>query len=94
MDEGFRSRNLISIGKECFVTFLEQFRDPGLSNEQVAFLLSDERVYKAPASRTRTSGARRIIKRGRAKDALTNISLSMGVEADIRERASTLAARL
>ena len=94
MDEALLERRLRSIGKECFVTFFEQFRDPSLSNEQVAFLLSDERGYTAPASRTRTSGARSIIKRGRAKDALTNISLSMGVEADIRERASTLAARL
>ena len=39
MDEGFRDWNLISIGKECFVTFLEQFRDPSLSSEQVASLL-------------------------------------------------------
>ena len=39
MDEALLERRLRSIGKESFVTFLEQFRDPGLSNEQVAFLL-------------------------------------------------------
>ena len=39
MDEALLERPLRSIGKECFVTFLEQFRDPGLSNEQVASLL-------------------------------------------------------
>ena len=94
MDEGLPERRLRSIGEECFATFFEQFRDPSLSNEQVASLLSDERGHKAPASRTRTSVARRIIKQGRAKDALTNISLAMGVEDDIRKRASTLAARL
>ena len=38
MEEGTLERRLRSIGKECFVTFFEQFRDPSLSNEQVASL--------------------------------------------------------
>ena len=42
MEEGTLERRLRSIGKECFVTFFEQFRDPSLSNEQVASLSSGE----------------------------------------------------
>ena len=34
MDEGLPERRLRYIGKECFATFFEQFRDPSLSNEQ------------------------------------------------------------
>ena len=94
MDEGLLERRLRSIGEECFATFLSGSVIRVCPTNKSPPARSDERGYKAPASRTRTSGARRIIKQGRAKDALPNISLSMGVEADIRERASTLAERL
>ena len=43
MDEGLPERPLRYIGEECFATFFAQFRDPSLSNQRVAPLLSDER---------------------------------------------------
>ena len=59
-----------SIGMEVFETFYDQLADESLTNQQVAALLIEQRNYKEPASISRVSNARRIIRAGRGHDAL------------------------
>lgn len=89
-------RNLQSIGKECFVTFFEEFWDLTLSNEDVAEKIGKRRGYTEKSCRSRTSHARSIIKAGRAKDALNVIFLSTSprLSNHIKKRAAALAAWL
>ena len=82
---------LQSIGKECFVVYFHTFSDLSLSNGEVAEILVEERDYALPASRTRASGARRIIKAGLAKDALAIIAGSRNVTLATRNAASRIA---
>ena len=83
MNEQQLVRTLNSVGMRCFVTYFRQFCDPSLSNEDVAALLEEAEQYAATACRTRTSGARSIIRAGRGRDALTMIARS---KADARTR--------
>lgn len=86
-------RTLRSIGKECFVTYFCKFADMSLSNEQIAEILMRDTDYTEKSCRSRTSHARRIIREGRANDALMDISISR-VPADIAAKAKRLAAKL
>ena len=66
-------RSLQSIGKACFVTYFCQFADQMLSDHRVIELLVRREGYTEESSRTRVSNARRIMKSGRAGDALRNV---------------------
>ena len=97
MNDQQLDRNLRSIGKECFVTFFNEFYDCSLSNEDVAIQIKEERGhYTEKSCQSRTSHARSIIKAGRALDALDMIrsSASSQVKAHTKERAAEIAAYL
>lgn len=92
MNDQQLDRTLRSIGKECFVTYFREFANSRLSNEDVAEILMRETDYTEGSCRSRTSHARRIIREGRAKDALMDISASYGVPPEIAAKAKRLAA--
>lgn len=91
MNDQRLKETLQSIGKECFVTYFRKFADTSLSNKDVAEILMRETDYTEGSCRSRTSHARRIIKAGRAKDALMDISVSSGVLPEIAAKAKRLA---
>ena len=71
MNDQQLDRNLQSIGKECFVAFFENLRDPKLPDEAVARHIAGEwGCDYAAALGLRVRPARRIIAAGRASDAL------------------------
>ena len=76
MTDGQLERSLRSIGKRCFVEYFCQFADQNLSNSDVIETLMRQEGYTESGSRTRVSQARRIIRSGRAKDALRNVMQS------------------
>ena len=92
MNDQQLERTLNSIGMECFVAYFREFDDTSLSIEDVAEILVRNKGYKEKASPTRVSNARRIIKAGRAKDALMDISASSGVPPEVAAKAKRLAA--
>ena len=94
MDDYQLDRNLRSVGKECFVAYFEKFCDENLSNQDIVALIEEERGYTLSACRSRTSGARGIIRSGRAKDALEIIRDSERVESAAKEKAARLFAQL
>ena len=95
MNDTQLERNLKSVGKECFVTYFEQFHNSQLSNQEVAEQIQGDRGYTWKSCRSRTSHARSIIREGRARDALENIRDSEGVrDQRIRDKAAILAASL
>ena len=73
MNDDQLERSLRSIGKGCFVAYFRQFADQTLSNSDVVELLMRQEGYTESGSRTRVSQARRIIRSGRAQDALMNV---------------------
>ena len=92
MNDHQLDRHLQSIGKECFVAYFNQFSNPQLTNQEIAASMEKERGYTWKACQSRTSGARSIIKAGRAKDALEMIRDSEGVrDQRIRDKAARLA---
>lgn len=94
MNDQELNRMLGRIGKACFVTYFCKFDDTSLSNKDVTEMLMQDRSYKEKASPTRVSNARRIIKAGRAKDALMIISASPRMSSEIVAKAKRLAAGL
>ena len=94
MNDQQLDRNLRSIGKECFVTFFEQFCDWSLSNADVAAQIKKRRGYTDKACLSRTSHSRSIIKAGRSIDALEIVrqSTSTQVTAHTKDKAAALAA--
>ena len=89
MNEQQLVRTLNSVGMKCFITWFRQFCDPSLSNEDVAAQMQEMERYSARACRSRVSGARRIIRAGRGRDALTIIANSKA-DAWTRQEASRL----
>ncbi|MDE2837171.1 MAG: hypothetical protein OXL97_06635 [Chloroflexota bacterium] len=89
MNEQQLVRTLNSVGKRCFVTWFRQFCDLSLSNEDVAAQMEEAERYSARTCRTRTSGARSIIRAGRGRDALEKITRSKA-DAWTRQEASKL----
>ena len=95
MNDNQLRRNLTSVGKECLVTYFEQFNNPQLSNQDIAEQIQKDRGYTWKSCQSRTSHARSIIREGRARDALENISDSGRVrDQRIRDKAALLAASL
>ena len=83
MNEQQLLRTLNSVGMRCFVKYFRQFCDPSLSNEDVAAQMHEAERYSPKTCRIRVSSARRIIRAGRGRDALTIIANS---RADARTR--------
>ena len=73
MNDDQLERSLRSIGKGSFVEYFCQFADQRLSNNNVTEMLMRQEGYAENGSRTRVSQARRIIRSGRAEDALRNV---------------------
>ena len=94
MNDQRLKETLQSIGMECFVTYFREFDNSSLQNKDVIEILMHDEGYTKNSCQTRTSGARRIIKAGRAKDALMIISASSGVLPEIAAKAKRLAAGL
>ena len=94
MNDQQLDRTLRSIGKECFVTYFCKFADTSLSNKDVVEILMQDRSYKEKSCLTRTRGARRIIREGRAKDVLIKASESSRVLPEIAAKAKRLAGGL
>ena len=93
MDDDKLERYLQSVGKRCFVNYFDDFAG-GLSSDAVVELLMRNEGYAEKASRTRVSTARRIIKAGRAGDALQVIGKSSRVPESIRNQAMQIAGGL
>ena len=95
MDDNQLERNLISVGKECFVTYFEQFDNCELSNQDIARRIQEDRGYTWKSCQSRTGHARSIIRAGRKRDALEKIRDSERVrDQRIRDRAASIAASL
>ena len=90
MNEEQLQRSLQSIGKECFVKYFEEFSDSSKSNEDLIELLMSNEGYTESGCKTRVSQSRRIIRSGRARDALRIIAGSGRVPDRVSKRASTL----
>ena len=93
MNDAQLERRLNSVGKGCFVDYFHRFSDWSLTNQDISEILQEEMGYMEKASLTRVSGALRIIKAGRAIDALEIVRGSRA-EARIRERAAEIADNL
>ena len=89
MNEQQLRRTLNSVGMRCFIIWFRQFCDPSLSNEDIAVQIEETEQYSPKTCRTRTSGARSIIRAGRGRDALTIVANSRA-DAWTRQEASRL----
>ena len=94
MNDQQLDRTLNSIGMECFVSYFREFANDELSNEDIVEMLMRDRGYKEKSCLTRTRGARRIIREGRAKEVLIKASESSRVPSEIAAKAKRLAAGL
>lgn len=91
MDDKQLERHLNSVGKSCFVEYFYRFCDENLEmNSFVEFLMGNE-GYTKLASETRVLKARKIIKAGRAMDALAIIANSTRVPREVSAKAVHLA---
>ena len=71
MNDNQLERTLQSIGKACFLKYFTEFSDLSLSGEAVARILVEREGWSELATlHFRVRWARRIIKAGRAQDAL------------------------
>ncbi|MYK34001.1 MAG: hypothetical protein F4045_02515 [Chloroflexi bacterium] len=89
MNEQQFVRTLNSVGMRCFITYFRQFCDLSLTNEDIAAQIEEAEGYPSKACRSRTSGARRIIRAMRGRDALEKIARSKA-DAWTRQEASRL----
>ncbi len=82
---------LASIGKYCFVTYCRKLTNPSLSDDDITeMMIKEEGWAKSSAKNRRTRGARKIIRPGRARDALLNISNSPRVSSKVVDLARGL----
>ena len=95
MDDQQVEEYLRRIGKRCFVAFFRELSDFEQSNETVARYIAEDgsRDYSA-ALTWRVNPARRIIREGKAREALIICSKSRGLPVDIRNKAAECAVRL
>ena len=92
MDDDKPNRALQSVGKECFVKYFSEFFNDSHSNRDVVDVLMRTENYTEKACWTRVSNARRIIKAGRAMDALRDVNGSAWVPESVRDQATQIAA--
>ena len=90
MDDRALERNLQTIGKACFARYFEHFADGRLSRVEVARLILERESYRASATGSRVSAARRIINAKRDADALKNVASSEKVDDIARDKARAL----
>ncbi len=79
MDDAQLERSLRSIGKGCFVEYFDYFADRSLYDRNIVEMLMRHEGYTESGSRTRVSQARRIVRAGRAEDALRNVIQSQRI---------------
>jgi len=92
VDDQELNRMLGRIGKACFVTYFREFDNSSMPNKEVIEILMHDEGYTKNSCQTRVSNACRIIKAGRAKDALMIISASPRMSSEIVAKAKRLAA--
>lgn len=90
MNDQQLNRYLQSVGKGCFVKYLELFENERYSNEDLIEKLMAEEGYTEKGSRTRVVGSRRIIEAGRRSDALEMIAESKRLDPKVVEKAKQL----
>jgi hypothetical protein len=90
MDDKQLDRCLRSIGKKCFVRYFKQFSDTRIQDYQIIDTLMKNEGYTETGCRTRVSQSRRIIREGRAKDALREIIASERLSESVRQEAADL----
>lgn len=83
-------RSIQSIGMGCFVKYFEAFSDLEKSNEDLIEALMKLEGYEESGAKTRVSSARRILREGRAVDALTKIEESERTESWVVAKAKYL----
>ena len=81
---------LRATGQECFVSYLDYFANPKLSNEEIASIIQSERKYTLNSCRSRTSKARSIIKNCKLKDALKLIIDADRTDYQCRQKAQEI----
>ncbi|WP_415911927.1 HNH endonuclease [Neptuniibacter sp. QD37_11] len=89
MNQEELNHKLNSTGKGCFVRYFGLFEDFGLSNSEVAKMISNENNYSPQSCLTRVSNARSIINSGCSKRAL-EIVLKSNASSKTRKRATQL----
>ena len=89
MDDQQLERALRSVGMGCFVRYFGEFATN--SPKDMAAILAASEPYTERSCRSRVSHARRIIKSGRAPDALPMIANATNVDSRTREQAKALA---
>ena len=83
-------RALNSIGKRCFVTYYEAFKNLNNSTEQLIELLMQNESYEESGCKTRISQSRRIFLERKETDALDIIIESIRLEPEIIHKAKLL----
>jgi hypothetical protein len=84
------ARSLQTVGMRCFVNYFEDFNDLNKTQDALIKMLIEKESYEESGSRARVNAARRIIREGRAKDALLLVMVS-GIPEETREKAKKLA---
>ena len=90
MNDEQLQRSLQSIGKACFVKYLDTFSNSQISNEDLIDYLIAQESYKESGARTRVTQARRIIREGRTADALHMVMSSLRIDDQTRDLARTM----
>lgn len=83
-------RKLQSIGKECFVTYFDQFADMRNTDASLVNTLMHDRNYTENGSRIRVSCARSIIRAGMTKAALNEVLMSNRLDHRTRRTAAEI----
>ena len=91
MDDRQLQRNLQSVGMACFAKYFGEFANNALPNRAVAEILREREGYTPASCSGRVSTARRIIKAGRAADALLMIANAANVSGHTAGQAKALA---
>lgn len=91
MNDEQLDRSLRSIGKACFVNYFEEFSNMQIPNSDLIDLLMQKEGYTESGSKTRVSQSRRIIREGRAGDALEIVADSNRVPGSVTQKAQELA---
>ena len=95
MNDQQLARNLQSVGKKFFVTYFCTLFDLSIDSRDIVKQLGQDRPdYTAKSRRSRVSHARAIVKAGRARDALIDISQSAKLEVQITDKARNMVEKL
>ena len=94
MNDHQLQRNLRSMGMACFVKYFGEFANQSLPNAAVIKILLERESYTPGSCTNRVSRARRIIKAGRAADALLMIAAASNVDYRTAQQAKALADNL